>query len=141
MMAWATKAFTIRGFPCSSLTSSVSAQDLQQPWRISAMSLRRLPTSPSFSDFIPGMRPGFLTMKAMSSAGSPPMSKNSSPLSSTNFLNVSCVARRIRWPNLSLSSWPSATNGWTSPREPTTCITMFRGGGAPADLVSRYEDL
>ena len=96
MMAWATKGFTFRGLPWSPLTSSVSAQDLQQPWRISAMSLRRLPTSPSFSDCIPGMRPGFLTMKAMSCVGSPPMSKNSSPFSSTNFLNVPCVARRIR---------------------------------------------
>ena len=98
MMAWAMKGFTF-GVPSgSSLTSPSSAHDLQQPCRISAMPLRLLPTSPSLSDFMPGMRPGFLTIKAISSAGSPPMLKNSKPFSSTNFLKVPWVARRTRWP-------------------------------------------
>ena len=39
-----------------------------------------------------------------------------------------------------MSSLPRATNGWTSPREPTTCITILRGGGGLAGSPSRHED-
>ena len=141
-MALATKGFGFTEEVSSScLASSASAQDLQQPSIISAMPLRLLPTSPSFSDFIPGMRPGFLTIKAISSAGSPPMLKNSKPFSSTNFLNVPCVARRTRCPYVFLRTRPSARNGWTSPREPTTCMTTLSGGGASVDLPPRYEEV
>lgn len=131
MIALAMNGF-LRGAPllsCESLTSSLSAHDFQHPSRISAMPLRRLPTSPSRRDFTPGMRPGFLTMNAISSAGSPPMSKNSRPFSSTNVLKVRWVANRTRWPYSFFSTWPSATKGWTSPLEPTTCITTLSGGG------------
>lgn len=102
------------------------------------MPFRLFPTSPSFNDFIPGIRPGFLTINAINSVGSPPMSKNSNPFSSTNFLNVPCVARRTRCPYF-MSSRPRATNGWTSPRDPTTCMAMLRGGGASASLPSGWE--
>ena len=65
--------------------SPASMQDLQQPLMISSIPLRRLPTSPFRSESKPGMSPGFLTMNAMSSDGSPLMLKNSRPFSSTNF--------------------------------------------------------
>lgn len=115
IMAWAMKGdfFTppFVSLLLSSLASSASAHDFQQPSRISAIPLRLLPTSPSFSDFIPGRRPGFLTIKAINSVGSPPISKNSKPFSSTNFLNVPWVAKRIRWPYLLFNSRPRATKG------------------------------
>lgn len=107
----------------------VSMHDLQVPRRISAMPFLLLPTSPLRRVSKPGIRPGFLTMKAISSAGSPPMLKNSSPFSMTKSLKVGCVANRTRWPYVSLSTFPSATNGCTSPLEPTTCMTTFSGGG------------
>ena len=52
IMACAMKGFAF-DVVAPSFTSSASAHDFQQPWRISAMPLRLLPTSPSFSDFIP----------------------------------------------------------------------------------------
>lgn len=76
-----------------------------------------------------GMRPGFLTMKAISSVGSPPMEKNSRPEARTKDLKVACVATRTRWP----ADWraaPRARKGWTSPRLPTSWITMFNRRGA-----------
>lgn len=73
-----------------------SMHDLQQPSRISAISLRRLLISPSATAFIDGIREGFFTMNAMSAAGSPPMLKNSKPLLSTKSLNTGWVARRTR---------------------------------------------
>ena len=100
--------------------SPISMQDLQQPSTISYMPFLRLPTSPLRSESIPGIRPGFFTMKAMSSAGSPPMLKNSRSFSSTKPLNVGCVANRTRWPYFSLNTFPKATKGCTSPRDPTT---------------------
>jgi hypothetical protein len=39
------------------------------------------------------------------------------------------VANRTRWWYVSFSTKPKATNGCTSPREPTTCMTTFIGGG------------
>jgi hypothetical protein len=64
----------------------------------------------------------------MSSSGLPPMLKNSNPCPSTKLLNTACVAMRTRWPK-SFNVHPSATNGWTSPLDPTICITIFNGGG------------
>lgn len=93
------------------------------------MPFRRLVISPLFRASMPGMRPGFFTMKAMSSAGSPPMLKNSSPFSSTNFWKVACVASRTLWPYVSFNTFPSATKGCTSPREPTIWMTTFSFGG------------
>ena len=107
--------------PPSELPTSIplpaSIHDLQQPLNISYIPFRRLPMSPFRTVSNPGIlvmldfmgkqmspndgrthSPGFLTIKAMSSAGSPPMLKNSSPFSSTKSLNVGCVARRTRWP-------------------------------------------
>ena len=100
--------------------SPSSMQDRQQPCTISYIPLRRLPTSPLRRESIPGIRPGFLTMNAMSSAGSPPMLKNSRPFSATNFLNVSWVASLTRCPYVFFRTLPKAMKGWTSPREPTT---------------------
>jgi hypothetical protein len=145
MIASATKGFLSCSGSCSSmpihsstvcLSGStprplpVSIHDRQVPRRISAMPFLLLPTSPLQSVFMPGIRPGFLTMNAMSSAGSPPMLKNSRPFSMTKSLNVGCVASRTRWPYVSFSTLPRATNGCTSPLDPTTCMTTFRGGGA-----------
>lgn len=107
----------------------VSMHDLQVPRKISAMPFLLFPTSPLRNVSKPGIKPGFLTIKAMSSAGSPPMLKNSSPFSMTKSLNVGCVASRTLWPYVSLSTLPRATKGCTSPREPTTWITTLRGGG------------
>jgi hypothetical protein len=53
-------------------------------------------------------------------------------------LNVPCVASRTRWLYLFLSSIPRATKGCTSPRDPTTCITIFNGGGASEDEAAAY---
>ena len=102
------------------------------------MPLRRLPTSPLRRVSIPGIRPGFFTMKAMSSAGSPPMLKNSNPFSSTNALNVGWVASRTRCPYRSCKVLPKATNGCTSPREPTIWTTTFNGGGACSALPAKW---
>lgn len=109
--------------------SPASIHDLQHPRIISYIPARRLPMSPFFRESIPGMSPGFLTIKAMSSAGSPPMLKNSSPFSSTKVLKVGWVAKRTRCPYFCFKTWPKETKGWTSPREPTTCITTLSGGG------------
>jgi hypothetical protein len=109
--------------------SPASIQDLQHPRTISSIPFRRLPTSPLFKESNPGMRPGFLTIKAMSSAGSPPMLKNSKPFSSTKPWNVGCVANRTRCPYVLFKTLPSATKGCTSPLDPTTCITTFSFGG------------
>ena len=76
-----------------------------------------------------GMRPGFFTMNAISSAGSPPIGKNSSPDLRTNERKVSCVAIRTRWP-VAWRAVPRARKGWTSPLLPTTWITMFNRRGA-----------
>ena len=76
--------------------SPVSMHDLQHPCTISYIPFRRLPTSPDFRESIPGIRPGFFTMKAMSSAGSPPILKYSNPFSSTKPLKVECVASLTR---------------------------------------------
>jgi len=73
-----------------------SMQDRQQPMSIVWMPWRLLVISPLLRASNPGIKPGFLTIKAMSSAGSPPMLKNSSPLSSTNFWKVGCVASLTR---------------------------------------------
>lgn len=111
MMASATNGFLSCSGSCSSmpihsstvcLSGStprplpVSMHDLHVPRKISAMPFLLLPTSPLHSVFIPGIRPGFLTIKAMSSAGSPPILKNSKPFSMTKSLNVGCVASRTR---------------------------------------------
>jgi len=76
----------------------------------------------------PGSRPGFFTMNAIISAGSPPISKNSNPPSSTKSRKARCVANRTRCPYF-CSSVPIATNGCMSPREPMTWITMLRCNG------------
>src|ERR1700722_4166430 len=68
--------------------SPASMQDLQHPVIISYIPALRFPMSPFLSESIPGIRPGFLTMKAMSSAGSPPMLKNSKPFSVTKSRKV-----------------------------------------------------
>ena len=109
--------------------SPASMQDLQQPKTISSIPFLRLPTSPLFKDSMPGISPGFLTMNAISSDGSPPMLKNSSPFSSTKLWNVGWVATRTRWPYVAFKIFPRATNGCTSPRDPTTWITTFNFGG------------
>ena len=73
-----------------SFSSSVALiQARQNPWNISNIESRFRPTSPALTVDNDGMRPGFLTMKAISSAGSPPTEKNSSPESfSTKVLNA-----------------------------------------------------
>jgi hypothetical protein len=47
----------------------------------------------------------------------------------TKSLKVGCVANRTLWLYVSFSTLPNATNGCTSPRDPTTCMTTFSGGG------------
>ncbi len=89
----------------------VSMQDLQQPSIICSMPFLRLVTSPLFKASKPGISPGFLTIKAISSAGSPPILKNSRPFSSTNFSKTGCVAIRTRWWYVSLKTLPNAING------------------------------
>lgn len=61
-----------------------SKHERQHPRRISRMTLRRFCTSPLRTVSKLGISPGFLTMNAISSAGSPPMQKNSKPKSSIN---------------------------------------------------------
>ena len=136
---------TVSSVTATPVPSPASKQERQQPRIISAMLFRLAPISPFRRESNPGMSPGFLTINAMSSEGSPPMLKNSSPFSSTNSLKVGCVARRTRWPYVSLRTLPSATKGWTSPKayqpafqkmlvrhvplDPTTWITTFILGG------------
>lgn len=69
-------------------------------------------------------------MNAISSAGSPPTSKNSTPFSSTKSLKAGCVASLTRCPPCSASTFATATNGCTSPRLPITITTIFNLGGA-----------
>ena len=109
-------------------SSSGKKQDLQHPSRISRMSSLFSRMLPCRRVCMLGRSPGFLTMYAISFLGSPPTLKNSRPASWTKERNVSCVAIRIRWP-ASFRATPRATNGWTSPREPTTWMTMFILGG------------
>ena len=109
--------------------SPVSKQLLQHPLIIVAISFLLFPMSPFLMVSKPGMSPGFLTMNAINSEGSPPMLKNSSPFSCTNLWNTGCVASLTRCPYVSFSTLPKATKGCTSPRDPTTCITTFMGGG------------
>ena len=113
-----------------SVPSPASIHDLQQRVRVSDISFRHLLTSPWHSDLYPGINPGFFTINAISAAGSPPMLKNSKPFSSTSCLKIGWVAILTRWPCFSFNTWPSDTKGWTSPREPTTCMTMLSSGGA-----------
>lgn len=96
---------------------------------ISSIAFLRLPTSPDLSESNPGISPGFFTMKAISSWGSPPMLKNSNPFSSTKDWKTGCVASRTLCPYVDFNVFPRAMNGWTSPREPTTWITTFNFGG------------
>ena len=65
MMASATNGVAVIG--------SSSTQEFQQPFNISATIVRLRWISPARRLFILGIRPGFLTMYAMRSAGSPPI--------------------------------------------------------------------
>src|ERR1700744_2872680 len=78
------------------VSGSSSMHDLQQPSSISATMTCFFLISPSRSVFICGIRPGFLTMYAMSCAGSPPMGKNSRYDSFTKFSKTLWVAMRTR---------------------------------------------
>ena len=144
-MAPATKGTPVDG--------SGEIQDLQQPSMISSIIARFLWISPLRNVFMLGISPGFLTMyyqlrilnqlfkstssvvvnvignsrlTAIKSAGLPPMGKNSRFELFTKSANTLCVANRTRCPYF-CSSLPRATNGWTSPLLPTTCMTMLRG--------------
>jgi hypothetical protein len=87
----------------ASAIKSFSIQDFQHPSIISYDILRRLPISPDSRVLMLGIRLGLRTMYCrivsggrgrrgkstdMSSAGSPPMEKNSRPVSSTKVLKV-----------------------------------------------------
>lgn len=109
------------------LQSQTRKQDRQHPSSILDMALVCFSMTSPRIDSIFGMIPGFLTMYAVNSAGSPEMLKNSMPYPSTKLLNTGWVARRMRCPNW-FSLRARATNGCTSPREPTTCITTFSFG-------------
>lgn len=67
-------------------------------------------------------------MKAINSAGSPPILKNSRSASRMKSRNARCVASRTRCP-CAFSSFPRATNGCMSPRDPITWMTMLRFSG------------
>lgn len=110
-----------------SLQSQRRKQERQHPSSILDMALVCFSMTSPRIDSIFGMIPGFLTIYAINSAGSPEMLKNSMPYPSTKPLNTAWVARRIRCPN-SFSLRARATNGCTSPREPTTCITILSCG-------------
>lgn len=92
MIASATKGFhdSIMDRLAGSFSSSVALmQARQKPWNISNIESRFRPISPALTVDSDGISPGFLTMNAMSSAGSPPTEKNSSPEScSTKVLNA-----------------------------------------------------
>ncbi|KAI6751097.1 hypothetical protein HG530_014011 [Fusarium avenaceum] len=93
-----------------------------------AMAARRLPMSPALTVSRVGIKPGFLTMKAISSEGSPPTEKNSRPESfSTKSRNAGTL--------------PIFKKGWASPREPITMITMFkRARGTESATAVEEED-
>lgn len=67
-----------------------------------------------------------LQRTAINSAGSPPIEKNSRPADWTKVLNMPWVAILTRWPYF-CNSFPIATKGCTSPRLPTTWITILSG--------------
>ena len=102
--------------------------DLQHPYMISFISRRRFWIAPLRIVLKAGMRDGFLTMKAISSSGSPPMQKNSNSASSTTSRKARWVANRTRCP-CAFSSFPNAMNGCMSPRDPITCMTRFMLNG------------
>lgn len=112
------------------LSSSVALiHARQKPWNISNMESRFLPISPALTVETDGISPGFLTIKAISSAGSPPTEKNSRPEScSTNSLKAGCVAIRTRCPCSSLRSFPSFKKGCMSPLLPMTMMTRLSVG-------------
>lgn len=126
-MASATNGMDDRG--------SGSIHDLQQPLSISAIILRFFCMSPALRLFMLGISPGLRTMYAINSVGSPPIGKNSSPDLRTKVSKTLCVARRTLCP-CAWSSFPSAIKGCTSPRLPTTCMTILslcgKGGGCAA---------
>lgn len=108
--------------------SPLSKQDRQHPVKILFISRRRRWIAPLRIVRISGIRPGFFTINAINSAGSPPILKNSSPCSSTVSRKERCVASRTRWP-CEARYFPIARKGWISPRDPTTWMTMFRRKG------------
>ena len=133
MMASATKGCGSRGRAGLGLSSSrlgpgesessiplpVSKHERQQARMMLRIALRLRCISPCRSVSSFGIKPGFLTMYAINSTGSPPMLKNSSPCPSISPWKIGCVAMRIRWPYF-CNVKPRDTNGWTSPLEPTT---------------------
>ena len=138
---FAMMAFAMNGLDASMLSACAagrlsSKQERQHPSMISRISDRFSLIWPVLivSNF--GRSPGFLTIYAISFFGSPPISKNSSPWSSTNCLKSACVAIRIRCPTC-LRATPKATNGWISPRDPTIWMTIFNSGTVEA--VSRFS--
>jgi hypothetical protein len=81
MMASATKGSLDIG--------SFSIQDRQQPSSIVPTIARFFWISPDLKVSILGSNPGFFTMKAINSAGFPPIGKNSKPDCVTNPANTS----------------------------------------------------
>lgn len=104
--------------------SPASIHDRQHPPIIFLISWRRRPIAPWNSVSIFGISFGLCTMKDISSAGSPPILKNSRPCCLTKSRKIRCVARRTRWP-CCFKAFPRTIKGWTSPRDPTTCMTML----------------
>lgn len=107
-----------------SIPSPASMQERQHLFKTSRIAFRLCSTPPLRTVSKLGTRPGFLTMNAISSAGSPPRLKNSRPKSSTKDLEVGCVAIRTRCPNF-FSARAREMNGCTSPREPMIWMTTF----------------
>lgn len=147
-MASATKGFASlrdavtsegsRNMGSSPFPASIHAR--QHLLKISRIAFRLFCTSPLRIVSKLGIRPGFFTMYAISSAGSPPRLKNSRPKSSTNAWKVGWVAIRTRCPNC-LSVRPREMNGCTSPLEPTIWMTMFNlGVGIPIASSASAEN-
>lgn len=148
MIASATKGFGFlrdsnsseRSRDMGSSPFPASVQERQHRLKTSRISFRLLCTSPSRTVSKLGIRPGFFTMNAINSAGSPPRLKNLNPKSSINVWKVGWVAIRTRCPN-NLSASPREMNGCTSPLEPTIWMTMFNlGVGIPVAFPARVEN-
>ena len=113
----------------ASHTNPSSTQLLHAPSNTSIIPLLLLLTSPFFKLSTPGTKPGFFTINAINSPGSPPIEKNSTPgTSSTKDLKTGWVAIRTRCPCVWESSEARDKKGWMSPREPMSWITMLSLG-------------
>lgn len=89
------------------------------------------PISPIFNISIAGISPGYLTMNAISLAGSPPIGKNSEfeIRIILDKLFEDWVSYNSNFMSIFLKSFPILRKDWISPRVPMIITTILNDGG------------